>query len=343
MKKYISCLLLAVMLFTLFGCGQKPENTTPAAPAEQPAVQAADSVPVTQPAGTGNLEEARSAYAALSEADKQSFYEELTAEQAAREAAWLEERKADLASHWVFELDFYEGHAPFSDYYNYEMTLREDMTYDYGKFSGTWQFSENGRQIELVNAEDGVIYFIIDIVEEDGFTKLMVEDYLYVRSEDHKEAFNKKYVTFRGSQLAPYIGEMQYMGTIPEGVWDGPTGNCYIFDSLAYDQGLIYAGVSDLFEMEYLMDDGYGNSYQGRRHNPFETLFLDRPYTVSDLYITKGKIFFIRSEYVESVSIMDDGNSVYREIRTTLGNTLYDYSLLGWEFLPKENYNNFLY
>ena len=110
MKKYISGLLLAVMLFTLFGCGQKPENTTPAAPAEQPAVQAADSVPVTQPAGTGNLEEARSAYAALSEADKQSFYEELTAEQAAREAAWLEERKADLASHWVFELDFYEGH-----------------------------------------------------------------------------------------------------------------------------------------------------------------------------------------------------------------------------------------
>ena len=210
MKKYISCLLLAVMLLTLFGCGQKPETTPPSAPAEQPAVQAADSAPASQPAGTGSLEEARSAYAALSEADKQSFYEELTAERAAREAAWLEERKADLASHWVFELDFYEGNAPTSDYYNHEMTLREDMTYDYGKFSGTWQFSENGRQIELVNAEDGVIYFIIDIVEEDGFTKLLVEgEFLYVRSEDHKEAFNKKYVTFRGSQLAPYIGAMR--------------------------------------------------------------------------------------------------------------------------------------
>ena len=340
MKKYISCLLLAVMLLTLFGCGQKPEAPAPAAPAEQPAVESA---PASQPAGTGSLEEARSAYAALSEADKQSFYEELTAEQAAREAAWLEERKADLASHWVFELDFYEGNAPTSDYYNHEMTLREDMTYDYGKFSGTWQFSENGRQIELVNAEDGVIYFIIDIVEEDGFTKLMVEDFLYVRSEDHKEAFNKKYVTFRGSQLAPYIGEMQYMGTIPAGVWDGPTGNCYIFDSLAYDQGLIYAGISHLFEMEFLMDDGYGNSYPGRLQNPFETLFLDRPYTVSDLYITKGTIFFIRSEYVESVSIVEDGYSDYREIRTTLGNPIYDYSLIGWEFLPKENYNNFLY
>ena len=39
MKKYISCLLLAVMLFTLFGCGQKPEAPAPAAPAEQPAVE----------------------------------------------------------------------------------------------------------------------------------------------------------------------------------------------------------------------------------------------------------------------------------------------------------------
>ena len=92
--------------------------------------------------------------------------------------------------------------------------------------------------------------------------------------------------------------------------------------------------------MELTMDDGRGYSYTGRMYKPFDTMFLDQPWIASDFYITKGAIYFIRSEYVESINIV---NGESREVRTTLGNHIYDYSLIGWDLFPEDIYNNFLY
>lgn len=329
MKKIPIYFLLVALLAALTGCGgsetpaQTPTESTP-----PPAVETQGAIP-------GDIDAARAAYAALSESDQQLFLEEIAAGQKARQVARLEALQGQLYGEWRMEYNYSGPH------YALKLVLNEDMTFEYGKFAGTWHFTEDG-EIALVNGEDGVTYFFFSTVEEDGFLKLLCEgDYLYVRSDEYKEAYGKKFVEVRFSQLEDYLGPLQYVGSVPHGVWDGPVGDCYIFDSLAYDQGLIYVGrsTSDV-EIELTLRYPDGTEYTTRMYTPFDLQFLDEPYTATDFFVGKGALVFVREEYVEEMTVVDNE---YREIRLKSGNALWDYNFVGWNVLPDGLYENFQY
>lgn len=334
MKKILAGLLLAAMLLSFTGCGQKPEavpapETLPAAPAATTAAAAA-----TAPA-TGDIETARAVYASLSEEDKSLLFEEITAERKAAADAWLASIQSSLIGEWNMEL----GTPGDNSHYAYKLVLNEDTTYEFGRQQGTWEITEDGA-IALRNAEDGVYYFTFTIFEEDGFIKLLCENmFCYVRSADYKAAMDKKFVAVRLSELGKYIGPLQYVGTIAPGVWDGPIGDAYIFDSLAYDMGLIYAGVGNMFEMEFTIQQPDGFSYTGNLYTPFEFQYLDVPYTATDILAVHAPVYFVRAEYVDEVVILD-GN---REIHLTCGSVIYDGSSFGWDLFPEGTYENFAY
>ena len=340
MKRIVPFVLTAVLMLTLVGCGQKPD--TAPAPETAPAPTAAPAAVVTTVADTaapsvpaGDIDTARAAYAALSAEDKQLFYAEITAEQAAMKAAWLASVQSSLYGEWNMEL----GTPGDNSYFAYKLVLNEDMTYEYGKQQGTWEIYEDG-QIYLTNGADGVIYYIITIFEEDGFVKLLCEgNYCYVRHEDYKAAIDKKFVTVRFGDLGQYIGPLQYVGTIPPGMWDGPTGDCYIFDSLAYDMGLIYVGIGNLFEMEMTVERQDGITYTGTLYAPFEMQYLDAPYTASDIFGLRAPVYFVREEYVEEVVFVDGS----REVHLTCGTEYFDGASYAWSLFPEGTYENFAY
>ena len=336
MKRIVAFLLIARLILTLAGCGQKPEAAASAPEATTVSTAAPTTAAVnTAPSPTGDIDAARAADAALSEADKQLFFAELTADQEAKAAAWLASVQSSLYGEWNMEL----GTPGDDSHYAYKLVLNEDMTYEYGKQQGTWNIDEDG-QINLVNSVDGVTYFIITVFEEDGFVKLLCEGkYCYIRSEDYNAAIDKKYVTVRFSDLGQYIGSLQYVGTVPPGMWDGPTGNCYIFDSLAYDMGLIYVGTGNMFEMELTVEQPNGFTYTGRLYSPFEMQFLDAPYTASDIFALRAPVYFVREEYVDKVVVRDDS----REVHLTCGTVFYDSSAYAWKFFPEGVYDNFAY
>lgn len=336
MKRIVAFLLITLLAMALMGCGQKPETPPPTAvPAPETATAAPAAVTVDPAAPAGDIDAARAAYAALSEADKQLLFAEITADQEAKEAAWLATVQPSLYGEWNMEL----GTPGDVSHYAYKLVLNEDMTYEYGRQRGTWKIDEEG-QIALVNGEDGVIYFLITIFEEDGFVKLRCEgEFCYVRHEDYKAAIDKKYVAVRFSDLGQYIGPLQYVGTVAPGVWDGPTGDCYIFDSLAYDMGLVYVGTGELFEMEMTVQLPDGYSYTGKLYAPFEMQFLDAPYTASDIFGMRAPVYFVREEYVEEV-VFVDGN---REVHLTCGSVFFDSASFAWELFPEELYEGFAY
>ena len=339
MKRIVAFLLITLLAMALMGCGQKPETApTASAPETVPAapVTAAPVTVTADPAApAGNIEAARAAYAALSEADKQLLFAEITADQEAKAAAWLASVQSSLYGEWNMEL----GTPGDNSHYAYKLVLNEDMTFEYGLRQGTWAIDEND-QIYLVDGADGVIYYFLSIFEEDGFIKLLCDDqFCYVRNEDYKAAIDKKYVAVRFSDLGQYIGPLQYVGTVAPGVWDGPTGDCYIFDSLAYDMGLIYVGTGDMFEMELTVQRPDGYSYTGKLYAPFEMQFLDAPYTASDIFGMRAPVYFVREEYVEKV-VIRDGN---REVHLTCGTVHYDGASFAWELFPEELYEGFAY
>ena len=352
MKKILAGLLITAMLLSLSGCNQTPEAASaPETPSAAPAATAAPAtvtvtaapatVTVSAASAAGDIEAARAAYANLSEEDKTLLYEEIAAERKAAEDArtaaanaWLTSLLPSLIGEWNMEL----GTPGDNSHFAYKLVLNEDMTYEYGQQQGTWEISEG--TILLQNAEDGVYYFQLIAFEEDGFIKLLCADrYCYVRSADYEAAFDRKFVTVRFSELGQYIGPLQYVGNVGPGVWDGPTGDVYIFDSLAYDMGLIYIGTGERFEMELTVQLPDGFSYAGKMFSPFELQYLDVPYTASDIFAARAPVYFVRAEYVDKV-VIQDGN---REIYLTCGSVHYDSSSFGWDNFPEGTYENFAF
>ena len=301
MKKIFAGLLLAAMLLSLGGCG-----SAGAAPAETAAAPAAAETGIPTEAPAQETPEPEPTPAPLI---------------------------ARLCGEWRYESPRRRSDAK-------RFTLREDMTYEYGDQTGTWYFFEGEEIIGFRNDADGITYYLFNVIEEDGFLKLLLEgETCFVRSDDYKAIVDMKYVAARGSQLGQYLGQLQYVGTVPSGAWDGPTGDCYVFDSLAYDSGLIYLGCTYPYESELTMDYGDGQPHTGRMYSPFDLQFLDRPYTDYEIYITMGAVYFIRAEYVEEVVLFDN----YREVHQKNGEICGDGNFLGWEYLPEGTYSNFEY
>jgi len=238
-----------------------------------------------------------------------------------------------LAGEWVLEYD------P-SEYAN-TLILNEDMTYKYGpEKSGTWTLSDDQTMLYLINQEDIIEYDFL-IFEEDEFTKILFNDFVYVRAEDHETAFNKKYekVWLNNIQYGEYLGELKFVGNPPNN-WSSFPCSFYMIDSLAYDNGLVYVGHSKNFTMTLTFD--YGNdSTTGTCSAPFGFLGLKRTngeavsFTVDEIF---GAVYFIRSDYVEDV--YSEGDSC-RVISLKSGYNLYDYENRYWDLVPNANPEDF--
>ena len=325
MKKYLTYLLVAAMFLSLCGCALVSEK-----------------VPETTEQGSteisGNIDAARKAYDALSEEDKARFCEEISAEQKQRRVEKYAQLIPSLYGSWKMETAFSHG---YDSVYAENLLLNEDMTYSYGKQTGTWYFDEAEERLFLVNGEDRVIYFDFTIIEEDGVPKLIGGDTTcYIRETDYREAFDRKYVTVWGfSDASEYFGQPVYVGTKAENVGYGPNAKLAILDSVAYDKGLIYVGTDFGFEMELSWEDNKGRSGGQSIWNPFDMIAFVEGREVS-MDIVSGAVYFVRAEYVEEIVITEDN---YREVRLKDGLVFVDYNFTNWEEFPEENYENFKY
>jgi hypothetical protein len=342
MKKRIAYLLIVAMLLSLCGCSAGRE-TLEGIIGEineeiKGAASGAEAAEETAAEYSGDFAAAMQAYDELSKEDKLRFYEEIADEQKALRA----EKYAQLMSHmygqWRMETDFrYEEGA----YFAHSMTINEDMTYEYGNQTGTCYFDEERERLCFVNDEDGVIYFDFALIEEDGFPKLFYGyDLCYVREEDYREAFDKKYVTVWGfDDASEYFGQPVYVGTRAQDVGYGPNAKLGILDSLAYDNGLIFVSTAHEFEMELSWEDNQGRPLGQRIWNPFDCIEFVEGREIS-IDITKGAVLFVRAEYVEEIVITEDN---IREVRLKNGMFFEDYNFGGWDEFPMENYDDFKY
>jgi len=314
MKKIIICFLLAAMFLSLCACGGGGEAA---------------------PEG-GDINAAIKAYNSLSDENKLKFFDEISAEQQTLRAAKLEGLKTDLFGQWCLELDMSDE----SDaYYADELSLSEDMRYVFGRQTGNWHFNEDG-EIEFVNDEDGVIYYIFSIIEEDGFVKLLSEgDVCYVRSEDYDAVFESKYVKVKGTKAAEYFGMPKYVGSSAEDMGFGAGAPLYILQSLAYDKGLIYVGTSPEFEMNVKYELKDGDSFESTMFYPFDLQTLPDDIKSIRPVVYKGEVYFVRAEYVDEVVLGEDG---CREIRLKTGQIYYD-GYTYWDDLMREEPDKFKY
>ncbi len=245
-----------------------------------------------------------------------------------------------LAGEWLIEFrPITYGSTIYAD----TLTLNEDMTYIYGKEkSGTWVLSDDGTELYLINPEQNIIEFEFKIFEEDGFTKILCCDELYVRSEDYEAAFNTKYVAIQMNSIeyGNYLGQLQFIGHT-NNKWEGSfPSSFYMFESLPYKEGLVFAGHSENFKMKLSIERDKQLSHI-TCHSPFAFLTLDRTkgeslsYTV-DLML--GKIYFIRSDYVENVYYDEYGN---RYILQKAGCSYHDHTDRYWKFITDVNPEDF--
>lgn len=84
--------------------------------------------------------------------------------------------------------------------YSGTLTLNEDKTYVYGDKTGSWSLSNDETELILTGEEDFLEY-TFNIFEEDGFTKILCCDELYIRADDYPAFFEQKYL----SESAPKL------------------------------------------------------------------------------------------------------------------------------------------
>ncbi len=331
MKKIMACLLIAALLLSLWGCG-RIEDTVGAIVSDLTA-ETGGEVPVEI---SGDIDAAREAYEALSDADKTKFYEEIAAEQKATRQARLAELLSGLSGEWCMENPLYGG---YDSVYADGILLNEDMTYEYGRQKGTWFFDEEEEVIWFVNDADGVRYFSFSIIEEDGFVKLLnlEGENCYVRKENYRDNLDRKYVIVLRAMAPEYFGEPQYVGIQEQDIGYGSNVPLGIMDSLAYDNGLIYGGHTSPFEMEVVQELKDGSTVTHTLWSPFGYMkYYEGAKTVS-IRIESGMAYFVRAEYVEDVVIDEEG---YRKVLMKTGEVFYDYNSI-WNHFPEISYDDF--
>lgn len=341
MKKWTVYLLLAAMLLSLCGCSMIEEPLAEIIGEISEGISGETGTEATEQTGAedgGALDAAIKAYDALSDEDKLKFYEEIADEQKTLRADKIASLMPDLYGAWRLETDFRHEDGPF---FAHNLTINEDMTYEYGNQTGTCYFDEERERLCFVNDEDGVIYFDFAMIEEDGFLKLFYDyDLCYVREDNYREAFDKKYVTVWGfNDASEYFGQPVYVGTRAQDVGYGPNAKLGILDSLAYDNGLIFISTAHGFEMKLSWEDNQGRPGGQLSWSPFDFIEFVEGREIS-IDITKGAVLFVRAEYVEEIVITEDN---IRQVRLKDGMVFEDYNFENWEVFPEETYDNFKY
>lgn len=284
-----------------------------------------------------DISSVREAYESLSDEDKRIFFEALSTEHAEKKAAELTALVSDLCGQWRAENPLYQGTG---SAFAQELLLREDMTYEYGRQTGTWYIEEESGQIRFINDADGVCYYIWTVIEEAGFVKLLCEGtYCYVREEDYRANLDKKYVVVLRAMAPEYFGEPQYVGSLDRDMGYGANVGLCVLDSLAYEKGLIYVGHTSPFEMEVVRELKDGTTVTQVLWSPFEYLIhYDGAKTVS-MRMESGMAYFVRSEYVEDVVKDEEG---LRQVLMKNGEVYYDYSPV-WTDFPEIPLDEFKY
>lgn len=203
-------------------------------------------------------------------------------------------------------------------------SLEEDGTF-YIRFQmGTWTLSEDVSTIMLTveNCDVGVDTMTLNIVEEDGFTKLVGtilnnQPFAYVLEEDYEAAFSAKYaaVELTDENLKDYIGDPVCF----ENVMNRQIGyvvDAYFFPSQAYDNGLVYLGCN-YCDVDYVWQEGGQPRQSG-------SVFPVYWYTIASANITgvglgssaSGTMFYVKADHVAENYVNENG---YRTLVLTNG------------------------
>lgn len=216
----------------------------------------------------------------------------------------------------------------------YSVEFLEDGTLImFGQTYGTWELSEDGMSVTMNPLENEYVVLssaYADVFEEDGFTKLIMHDvtnlvraepidqtFAYVKQEDYRAAFEKKYVhlSLSDETVHDYIADPVMIGTIVDE--NGEEATAVVYPSVAYDKGLVYLGSRGTMTIECLLDGAsasYINSFP-----VYEWIYTD---SVTDLKIAQcfvHEISYVKAEYVVENHINEDG---YRELVLTNGVTI---------------------
>ena len=298
MKKTVSLLLAALMLFSLAGCGVSREAREVTKLIEAIGDVTLDSEPA--------IIAAEEAYAALSDEQKAEVeiadylpiyrgnYEILR-----READW-EALAGELVGRWY---DLADGDEP-------AITILADGTAEIGGFPYTWTLNQN---METVRFEGGS-RIVFEVKRDEGLLALNNPYLMTCLREDAFREFKSK-ALYTAHVFHSVLGEAVDVGPLLDAEGKETGTRLFAFRSLAYDEGLIYYRCSSDFMLEY----GAKRGFHGVLYEPFAAAPYSggvRPEDIS-LSDSQGSITFIRAEYVESVRF--DPETKERTITLTNG------------------------
>lgn len=261
---------------------------------------------------------------------------------AAAEAARFEEFRLSLMGDWVnevtnnyynaledtncmprdFEITFEDGET--DTYSTYGFSLEENGDFFIRFCLGTWTLSEDMTTVTLnVEQHDvGVETLTFQVIQEDGFTKLLGElpnnrKFAYVKDDDYEEAFQKKYaaVELTDENVRDYIGDVVSFEDI-NNTQVGRVVDAHFFTSNAYDDGLVYLGCN-YCDVDFAWEQG-GAAKQADSQFPvyWWTTAADNCTNIRIGDSAYGTMFYVKAEYVAENYINEDG---YRTLVLTNG------------------------
>lgn len=301
MKKIIALLLVLAMCFSLCACGKSE-----AVKNVEGLIEAIGEVTTESENAIIAAEEA---YNALPEDEKEKVenYAVLTTAKDGLEILLFEQLEKSLVGEWVLLAD---GDTVI-------LTLNEDGTTLIEGMEFEWKLEQDKSCIRL----DGAIGLKFDI--NYIFEYIMIDNRelagVMVRKADYKE-LSEKYITaveLTKENIHDYIGEPIYLGQAKDEWGDDMNDAVYCFASKAYENGLIYLGVSDDFAVENGVYFGLG------RHSGLFGAFFVSGNERIEIGRVKGNVCFISSELVESVEYSDD--ALQRVVTLINGSEIVDY------------------
>lgn len=247
--------------------------------------------------------------------------------------------------------------------YGIEFTEDGKVVDTYGSEWGNWSLSEDGTTI-TITPKEGILYEVkpayASFFEEDGFTKLLMvnmalvkpeeEDaiFAYVRQEDYRAAFEKKYVSVSLDMetVHDYIGEPVFIGTLVDE--EGDPADAYVFPSVAYEKGLVYLGSRSTMIIECMWDGAPASFYNS--YPMFNFIYTEG---VSDLKISDFYGYehhYVKAEYVAENYINEEGHRVIvltngvtiEYIRAGSGFEMAETAVTFWDRVDAD-YNDYIY
>lgn len=298
----------ALLVFMLSGCGNNlgrlyPDNTQTAKDGKSLSERIAEWEKFRLPGLREDEEPSESAEGeeVPPTEEEQAALEAEEAAAAEREARRYSEVVRNLTGEWSELSEALPLFRPIVSWFG-PLVIEEDGTYSSDSGSGTWELSDDLSQLILSGSRGKTV---LSILVDGGYDKLFAPDLHlnFLRSGELDAYIDERFVAVNLSagNVDEYISRPVNIGIIPDEK-DLPTDkSAWLLSSQAYDDGLVYYGRSEDFQLR--IQNTAGEDLTAIL--PYDTLSLVNGATCGKITQATGTLVYIRSEFVSDNRMTD--------------------------------------